>query len=135
MAYRQKLDHGAYSNTAFNFIQFGLALLTVAAVASLIFAIPQGLLSNPNMMVTGNNSWSHHYNYFQDRAAEGAFPQVTMISVGLIVYRIAMLLWSLWLANRLLSWASWWWAGYSEGRAWVSRVRKDSSRDDQSENT
>jgi len=38
----------------------------------------------------------------------------------LMAYRVAMLLWALWLASALLKWLSWGWTCFSEGGLWRS---------------
>jgi len=48
----------------------------------------------------------------------------TTISLPLMAYRLAMLLWALWLASALLTWLSWGWGCFSEGGLWRS-TRKD----------
>ena len=79
------------------------ALLTLFALASLISAIPQGLLGSPDMHVAGNGSTAQVLEWFADRSAD-ALPQVTAISVPLWVYKLLMLAWALWLANALSGW-------------------------------
>lgn len=87
----------------FNISQIGLALLTLIALACLISAIPQGLLGQPDMHVTGNGSSAHALRWFFDRSAN-ALPQASAISVPLWVYKVLMLAWALWLANALIGW-------------------------------
>ncbi|HAN27507.1 MAG TPA: hypothetical protein DCP75_07270, partial [Haliea salexigens] len=93
------------------------------ALATLVSAIPLGLLSSPDMLVTGNNSWSHLYNFFQDRAAADQFPTATVVSVSLMVYRAVMLAWALWLANKLLRWVAWGWQAYSKSGVWAAKAK------------
>ncbi|HXU03951.1 MAG TPA: hypothetical protein VN903_23475, partial [Polyangia bacterium] len=40
------------------------------------------------------------------------------ISVPLLVYRLAMLAWSLWLALAVIRWARWLWSCFSERGLW-----------------
>ncbi|MEO8803534.1 MAG: hypothetical protein ABI304_09790 [Rudaea sp.] len=87
----------------FNLSQIGLALLTLIALACLISAIPQGLLGQPDMHVTGNGSTAHALRWFIDRSTD-ALPQASAISVPLWVYKVLMLAWALWLANALIGW-------------------------------
>lgn len=91
------------NESLFNLSQLGLALLTLFALASLISAIPQGLLGSPDMHVAGNGSTAQVLEWFADRSAD-ALPQVTAISVPLWVYKLLMLAWALWLANALIGW-------------------------------
>ena len=104
------------SSTAFNLAQIGLAALTVIALLCLISAIPQGLLGQPDMHVTGYGSSAHALQWFDDRSAD-ALPQAMAITLPLWVYKVLMLLWALWLANALIGWlrnafAAWTTDGY-----------------------
>jgi hypothetical protein len=80
-----------------------------------------GLLSDPDMKVVGNGSHAHLYNFYQDRIGAGSFPSAHVFSVSMFTYRIIMLLWSLWLATRLIQWAQWWWEAYSARAVWASK--------------
>lgn len=121
LAFRDRINPDSMSRLTFNLMQVALAIWTIITLVTLVSAIPLGLLSSPNMIVTGNNSWSHLYNFFQDRAAQDAFPSATVLSVNLFVYRVVMLAWSLWLANRLICWSSWGWRAYSKNGVWVAK--------------
>lgn len=87
----------------FNLSQIGLVLLTLLAVASLVSAVPQGLLGAPDMHVTGNGSSAQTLQWFADRSVD-ALPQGVVLSVPLWVYKTLMLLWALWLAHALIGW-------------------------------
>ncbi|HET8940567.1 MAG TPA: hypothetical protein VFN13_01085, partial [Rudaea sp.] len=101
----------------FNFSQIGLGLLTLIALACLISAIPQGLLGQPDMHVTGNGSSAHALRWFVDRSAN-ALPQASAISVPLWVYKVLMLAWALWLANALIGWLRDGFAAWTKGGYW-----------------
>ena len=101
----------------FNAVQIGVAGLALLGFGMLLAAVPEGLLSAPDMQVTGNGSYAGTLRWFQDRA-HGAFPSGWMFSLPLWVYRTAMLAWSLWLARRLLQWLRWSWERYSAGGFW-----------------
>ena len=88
--------------TVHNLLQLLLGLLAVIAFGFLVASVPQGLLSAPDMQVTGNGSNAHLLRWFQDRT-DGPLPVGRMFSVPLWPYRVAMLAWSLWLAFRLLN--------------------------------
>jgi hypothetical protein len=107
---------------AYNLSQAALGALALAAFGSLLAAVPQGLLSAPDMQVTGNGSGSGLLQWFVDRT-DGALPSGWMLSLPLWAYRMAMLAWSLWLAFRLLGWLRWCWERYSEGGLWKEPVR------------
>jgi hypothetical protein len=91
------------SNRVFNLTQVALAALTIFAVLCLVSAIPQGLLGQPDMHVSGYASDAHALRWFADRS-EDALPRATAISIPMWVYKVLMLLWALWLANALMGW-------------------------------
>ncbi len=101
----------------FNIVQVLLVLLTFAALGALFFAIQQGLLGHPDMQIGGNGSSGHTLRWYQDRTAS-LLPAAWVISVPLLVYRISMLLWALWLAMALLRWLGWGWDCFSEDTTW-----------------
>lgn len=104
-----------------NLAQLGLIALTLMAIASLAYTIPQSLLAAPDMQVTGNGSSHLDYRWYQDRATK-ELPQGAVFSLPLWSYRLAMLAWSLWLAFALLGWARWGWDCLSRGGLWRRRA-------------
>ena len=111
---------------AFNLLQASLVLLTLIAVVALVSAIPQGLLGQPDMHVTGNGSYANSLRWFADRSAD-TLPTATAVSVPLWMYKALMLGWAVWLANALIGWlrdgfAAWTRNGYWRGRT-VSAAR------------
>lgn len=106
----------------FNLVQIGLVVLTVAAVFSLFYTIPQSLLSAPDMQVAGNGSSNYFYRWYQDHAV-GSLPQGWVISLPLGVFRVAMLLWSLWLVFALMRWVRWGWQCFATGQLWYRKPR------------
>ncbi len=105
---------------AFNAIQVGLAFMTLLVVGAIVTAVQKGLLGAPSMLVSGNNSSAYTFNWYQDRWENG-YPQAWVISAPLIVYRVLMLLWSLWLAFASVRWLRWGWAQFATDgvyRAW-----------------
>lgn len=105
--------------TAFNLAQIGLVVLTIAALMVLFHAVKQGLLGLPEMQISGNGSNAYILNWYQDRSAE-QLPRAWVVSVPVLVYRLLMLAWALWLAFALLRWLRWGWQAYSEGGLWRS---------------
>jgi hypothetical protein len=105
-------------------VQLGLVLLTLLAMGCLYAAVHQGLLLSPDMQVAGNGSSDTLLRWEADRTF-GALPQPWVFSLPLWVYRLAMLLWSLWLALRLLRWIPWGFECFTSGGAWrrLSRPR------------
>ena len=106
----------------FNLTQLALILLSVLALASLFGTIPQSLLSAPDMQITGNGSSNFYYQWYQDHSAK-VLPQGWVYSVPLWVYRLTMLLWSLWLVFALLNWTKWGWQCLSTGKFWDNSPR------------
>jgi hypothetical protein len=101
----------------FDLVQVALVGLTLMALTSLVVSIQAGLLGLPEMQISGNGSTSYHLRWYQDRA-EATLPGAWVISVPLLVYRIAMLAWALWLAQALLRWLRWGWECFSHGELW-----------------
>ncbi|MBR9857092.1 MAG: hypothetical protein GYB38_05220 [Gammaproteobacteria bacterium] len=107
----------AEAGRLFNLAQIGLVLLTLLALSYLFFAIQQGLLGLPDMQISGNNSHGNTLRWYQDRS-EGALPRAWVLSVPLLVYRLLMLAWALWLAFALLRWLRWGWGCFSSHGLW-----------------
>ncbi len=101
----------------FNLLQVLLVILTLFALGTLFFAIQQGLLGHPDMQIGGNGSSGHSLHWYQDRIGT-ELPGAWIITVPLLAYRIAMLLWALWLAMALLRWLRWGWDCFSSGNSW-----------------
>ena len=107
------------TESLFNLSQIGLAVLTLFALASLVSAIPQGLLGSPDMHVVGNGSTAQALQWFADRSAD-ALPQATAVTVPLWVYKALMLAWALWLANALIGWLRDAFAAWTKDGYWRS---------------
>jgi hypothetical protein len=110
----------------FNAGQVILALLTLLALATLFYAVQQGLLGSPDMQIVGNQSNAFNLNWYQDRTQE-LLPTATVLSVPLLVYRLLMLLWSLWLAFALLNWLQWGWQCFSKQGLWKKNTQTKKS--------
>ena len=108
----------------FNALQIILGGLTVLALGVLFAAVAQGLLSSPDMQITGNQSSAFLLNWYQDRSLP-TLPTATVISVPLIVYRLLMLAWALWLAVSLLNWLKWGWGCFSSNGLWNKAAVKE----------
>jgi len=102
----------------FNLMQVGLALLAVAAVLSVVAAVPRGLLALPDMRIAGGGEPTA-LHWFFDRSAD-ALPQAGVLSVSLWWYKLAMLAWALWLSFALTRWIKWAWEVYSREGLWRS---------------
>jgi hypothetical protein len=101
----------------FDLLQILLAVWTLVALVILFWAIRQGLLGTPEMQITGNGSSSGQLHWYSDRAGQ-VLPAAAVISVPLLVYRLAMLAWALWLALALLRWLRWGWESVTAGGGW-----------------
>jgi hypothetical protein len=131
---------GISSARKFKFLQVGLFLLSVLALGLLITTIPEGLLGSPDMRVAGNDSNDGLLRWYQDHS-DSAFPTAWVISLPLWCYKIAILLWSLWLASSLIKWIRWGWQQLSHNGMWHVNpniieqpiVKVDSTENNQSE--
>jgi hypothetical protein len=108
----------------FNGLQIIIGVLTVLALGALFAAVAQGLLSSPDMQITGNQSSAFLLNWYQDRS-QAVLPVATVISVPLLVYRLLMLAWALWLAVSLLNWLKWGWSCFSSNGLWIKAAAKE----------
>lgn len=106
-----------------NLCQILLAAGSLAAFGALLFAVQNGLLGHPDMLIAGNQSNSHLLRWYQDRVAD-LLPRPAVFSVPLLAYRLVMLSWALWLAFSLLRWLRWGWGCFSAGRLWEKRPPK-----------
>ncbi len=109
----------ALSPTWFDLRQIGLVLLTVAALGVLVVAVHQGLLGRPDMQIEGNGSSPTDLRWFADRTV-AVLPQPSVVSVPILVYRLAMLAWALWLALAVLSWLRFGWSAFATGGLWLA---------------
>ncbi|MDT9001664.1 hypothetical protein RQP53_20475 [Paucibacter sp. APW11] len=112
---------GQMSRWAWMAAQLGLLLLTLAATTVLLDVLRTGLLGYPDLMIRGNESSSHLLRWYADRFGSQT-AQAWVISVPLLAYRIAMLLWALWLAASVLNWLRWAWACFSSGGLWPEKL-------------
>jgi hypothetical protein len=103
--------------------QLVLVGLTIAALAVLAEAVRVGLLRAPNMHIMGNDSHASMLRWYQDRAA-AILPEPFMFSLPILVYRLAMLAWALWLALSCVRWAGWAWSSFKQHDLWQPLRRK-----------
>jgi hypothetical protein len=108
----------------FNLGQALLLALSVAALLSLLMAVPAGLLGSPDMGVRGNGSSANMLQWFDDRSASGELPVASAWTLPLWAYKAAVLAWALWLANALLGWLRWGWHCFSSGGIWLPRTHQ-----------
>jgi hypothetical protein len=101
----------------FDLVQLLLVSWTIAALVLLFWAIQRGLLGLPEMQIAGNGSTARSLRWYLDHTS-GTLPRPWVLSVPLLVYRIAMLAWALWLARAVLRWLRWGWESLGEGGLW-----------------
>jgi hypothetical protein len=110
----------ALPRAGFIALQLLLAAWTLLAASVLLDALRVGLLGYPDMMIAGNGSSADMLRWFVDRF-QATPPAAWALSVPVLAYRLAMLLWALWMASALLKWVRWAWDCYSEGGHWRSK--------------
>ncbi|MEC8011279.1 MAG: hypothetical protein VX185_10995 [Pseudomonadota bacterium] len=88
----------------FRGIQVAVIALTLLTGFVLVMVIPVGLLSTPDMQISGYQSSAHVLRWYSDYAPQGQTPSAGYIALPQWVFSGLMLLWSLWLASRLVSW-------------------------------
>ncbi|MFT3712905.1 MAG: hypothetical protein QM817_35080 [Archangium sp.] len=115
LGWREKSDN--LSSGWFNLRQLAIVGVTGIALIILGTSVYEGLLGDPEMQVSGNGSSAGLLRWFQDRTS-ASLPTATVISVPMLVYRGAMLAWSLWMALSLLNWLKWGWKAFSTGGLW-----------------
>ncbi len=129
LGWRARLSTDNLSPLKFDAIQIGLGILTIIALSGLLQAIHLGLLGNPDMHIAGNASSADYLRWYEDRTA-GVLPQVWVFSLSMWIYRIAMLLWALWLSFALLRWLRWGWESFSKDRLWKTLWTKKAVKSD-----
>ncbi|EIJ43265.1 hypothetical protein BegalDRAFT_2414 [Beggiatoa alba B18LD] len=126
LGWRATINPELYRPWQFALIQIGLVLLSFMALGSLLFAIQQGLLGDPEMHIMGNGSYHTQLNWYQDRV-QATLPHVWVWSLPLWIYQILMLMWALWLAFALLGWLRWGWQCFSHEGLWRKVWRRKKS--------
>ena len=109
---------GEVARWRFNAVQAVLAGLTFVAVSSLLFSgIRDGLLSTPDMGVTGPGSYGGRYSWFVDRSS-GALPRPMVLSLPLWVFKTLVFAWSVWAAFAVLRWLRTAWHAWRTNGYW-----------------
>jgi len=107
---------------AFDLLQLLLFAWGLVSLGILYVAIHQGLLFRPDMQVAGNDSTDTVLRWYAPRIA-GDMPLAAVWSLPLWVYRVAMLLWSLWLAAGVVKAVGPGWRAFTEGGLWRPILR------------
>lgn len=118
MRSRQKQENVKH----FNLAQIGLGFLTLVSVLLLFAAVQQGLLGSPEMQITGNQSTAWRLNWYQDHSGGPILPTATIVAAPMMLYRLLMLGWSLWMALSLLDWLRWGWVCFASGGIWKQKI-------------
>jgi hypothetical protein len=100
-----------------NWLQMVLVIWACVFSGVLFDAVHSGLLVSPDMQVTGAGSQGNTLRWYVDDSGP-ELPRPVLISVPIWVYRVLMLVWSLWLARKLLIWAPWAFRAFSAGGLW-----------------
>jgi hypothetical protein len=124
LGWRKEKAQFTDSNWIYNLRQIGLAFWTLVAMIGLIWSIEKGLLGYPDMQIVGNGSDRNYLRWYQD-IASGLLPSPGVISLHLNFYRVAMLLWALWLAYAMIDWLRWGWDSFGEGGLWKSKPKNN----------
>jgi hypothetical protein len=109
-----------------NVMQVGLLFATLFAGSALFDAVQHGLLVQPDMQISGGGFDGSQLQWYVDHT-DGALPEPTLITAPLWSYRALMLLWSLWLASRLLRWLPWAFHAFLAGGVWKRSPKKPAS--------
>lgn len=109
-------------DSAFNLVQIGFVLLTIVALFALLAGIRNGLLGQPDMVVTGYGSDATSLRWFVDRS-DGVLPQASVLSLPIWTYRLVMLAWALWLAWAVVGWARQALRAATSGGLWHAAVK------------
>lgn len=119
LAWRERVFPEWKSRWRYNFLQIMLAGFALTAIGTMFEALRTGLVSVPEMDVTGWGSSDHSLFWYQDRVLD-LLPQVGVWSVPLWVYRVVMLAWALWLASFMSKYARRAAVSFSAGGLWRS---------------
>jgi hypothetical protein len=122
MRWRREAAVEQLSAPKFNLLQVALIVLSLAALISLIAAIPYGLLAHPDMRIAGSGQQADMLSWFNDQAPD-VLPTPWVFSLSLWWYKAAMLLWALWLAFALVRWLPIAWNALGAGGYWRNTPR------------
>ncbi|MBH9576685.1 hypothetical protein [Inhella proteolytica] len=120
---RERLAAVELKRWQFNGLQLLLLLWTLFTVSALLHALSVGLLGHPDLLIQGNGSTAQQLIWYADRVSGGAERSAWLLSLPIWAYRVAMLLWALWLAAAVLGWVRWAWGAFSAGGLWRAKPR------------
>ncbi|MCO4768672.1 MAG: hypothetical protein KDA24_01485 [Deltaproteobacteria bacterium] len=102
-----------------DFAQLTLLGMTAISLGILYGAIYEGLVTDPDLGVRGAGSYGQSLHWFAD-VSGSTLPTPGVLWLPVWCWRVAMLLWALWLASRLLKWLRWGWEQFSVGGLWTA---------------
>ena len=113
---------GETHDVVFAMFQLLLVGWTIVAVIGLGASVKEGLAGSPEMQIMGNGSSGTSLRWFADRTTS-VVPLATAWSVPMLVYRLAMLVWSLWLASAFLGWVRVGFRAFGAGGYWRELIK------------
>jgi hypothetical protein len=117
LRWRTSHDLSGMSRGKAHLLQVGLVLLTLVVAVQVFDVVQTGMLGYPDMQIVGNGSSAQSLNWYRDRST-GELGEAWVLSLPIWTYRLAMLLWSLWLALAVMRWARFAWSAWSHGGYW-----------------
>jgi len=100
-----------------NLLQVLLAIWSLGALGILIAAVYDGLVSAPDMMISGGGSAGTYLAWYVDRT-NGALPTPWAFALPVTAWKVLMLAWALWLALRLRVWGPQLWRHFVAEGLW-----------------
>ena len=104
-------------------LQWFALIFTVITIIVFISSVAFGLLSYPQMGITGQNSYATNLNWYMD-VYKGQLPTITLVSLPIWFYKGIMLFWSIWVSFSLLSWLKEFINGLDKDLWWIKSKRK-----------
>ena len=102
----------------FNLNQIFAAGMTLFVIGTLLNTIHKNLVRSINMHIQGNGSYSNLLKWYTD-VIDTTIPEVSIISIPVLPYRILMLIWSFWLVSAMLRWSQWAFEAISKNGIWI----------------
>ncbi|HUT79018.1 MAG TPA: hypothetical protein VM285_15070, partial [Polyangia bacterium] len=100
-----------------NMLQVFIAAWTLVTLGCLVAAVYTGLAVQPDMQVAGTGSSTTSLIWYIDRTAD-ALATPVVYSTPILVWKLVMLAWALWLAWSLVQWSRWGWKSVSHETLW-----------------
>ena len=111
----------------FNFLQLVIVGLTMVTAITIYAAIHINLLVDVDMQVKGTQSGNHLLHWIVDRS-DGQIGGASVVSLPILIWRIIMLCWALWLVSKLLTWVPWGWKSFSTEGLWKRGKKKKQNK-------